>query len=124
MNNRWLQWCDVEDFSVESPFIDVYFGDDRRHRVTVNDQGDTLFLTAVVAKRAKVESFRDLPIRVWVRNRATSLVGFRIDYRGHLLGESWIPKAGLGADEFRHYVRTIAATCDRFEYVLTGKDIE
>jgi hypothetical protein len=52
------------------------------------------------------------------------LVGFRIDRQHRLVGEAWIPKAGLVAEEFQLYVRMLAAECDRFEYALTGKDVE
>jgi hypothetical protein len=41
-----------------------------------------------------------------------------------LIAEAWIPKAGLTAEEFQLYVRTVALESDRFEYVLTGKDVE
>ena len=66
----------------------------------------------------------DLPIQVWLRNRATALVGFRIDSRGRLVGEALVPKAGLTAEEFQIYVRAVAVQCDRLEYLLTGRDQE
>lgn len=59
-----------------------------------------------------------------LRHRGTTLAGFRIDPRGRLLGESLIPKPGLSAAEFQHWVRVAAAECDRFEHALTGKDVE
>ena len=51
-------------------------------------------------------------------------MGFRIDHRGRVVGEAWVPKAGLSAAEFQLYLRTAAVECDRFEYVLTGRDAE
>ena len=60
----------------------------------------------------------------WERNRASSLVGFRVDDRGRLVGESWVPTPGLTRDEFLFYLRSAAAACDLFEYQLTGKDRE
>ncbi|HEU5178897.1 MAG TPA: hypothetical protein VFU24_15710, partial [Burkholderiales bacterium] len=60
------------------------------------------------------------PLRAWRRNRSSQLVGFRVDQRGRLVGEAWVPKAGLSAQEFQVYVRRVAAECDRFEYLLTG----
>jgi hypothetical protein len=34
-----------------------------------------------------------------------------------------VPTAGLDAEEWAFYVRTLAAACDRLEFVLTGGDI-
>jgi hypothetical protein len=96
--------------------------DGRRHRVTVDDMDDSYRLTAVVAGAAVAGGIGDLPIRTWQRNRGTELVGFRIDKRGRLIGESWVPKAGLSAAEFQLYIHTVAAECDRYEFELTGKD--
>ena len=41
-----------------------------------------------------------------------------------MLGEAWVPSAGLTAEEFRVYVHTVAAESDRFEQQLTGLDKE
>ena len=52
------------------------------------------------------------------------MIEFRVDRRGRLVGEAWVPKPGLDADEFLLYVRRVAEECDRFEYILTGRDVE
>jgi hypothetical protein len=52
------------------------------------------------------------------------LVGFRLDQKGRLVGEAWVPKAGLTRDEFLLYAKRVADECDLFEYHLTGKDRE
>lgn len=52
------------------------------------------------------------------------LVGFRLDQKGRLVGEAWVPKAGLSRDEFLLYVKRVADECDLFEYHLTGNDRE
>lgn len=52
------------------------------------------------------------------------LVGFRMDQKGRLVGEAWMPKVGLGREEFLLYVRRVASECDLFEYSVTGKDCE
>ncbi|AUX27009.1 uncharacterized protein SOCEGT47_075820 [Sorangium cellulosum] len=51
-------------------------------------------------------------------------LGFRLEDRGRLVGEAWIPKAGLSVEEFATCVRQVAVECDRLEYLLTGKDAE
>jgi hypothetical protein len=90
----------------------------------VTEENDVYSLSAVVVRQRTVASLPELPVHTWLRNRAVPLVGFRIDRRNRLVGEAWIPKAGLTAEEFQLYVRTVAIECDRFEYLLTGQDIE
>jgi len=102
----------------------VELSNGRRHRILVRDQGDSYEFTAVVARPKALEKINDISLQAWKRNRAAQLVGFRIDSRGRLVGESWVPKTGLDADEFCLYIRRIAAECDHFEYVLTGQDRE
>ena len=120
MAASWEQFCNAPDFEVDGPSIAVKFAEERSHTVTVKEQPDTYVLSAVVARQA-VLAFDDLPLEVWLKNRSVTLVGFRIDRRGRLIGEAWVPKAGLDAGEFQVYVRTLAIECDRFEYLLTGR---
>jgi len=124
MAAEWSRLCKAKDLTVDGAHIDVGFGDGRRHRVTVTELEDAYLLSGVVARRSAVTDSSGLMPQVWLRNRATALVGFRIDQRGRLVGEAWVPKPEITADEFQLYVRTVAAECDRFEYVLTGRDVE
>lgn len=120
----WVRFCQAKDLSVDRSNVDVQFGDGRRHRVTVKDEGDAYIISGFVVRRAVVPLIPDLPVQAWIRNRVTQLVGFRIDQRFRLVGEAWVPKAGLTSEEFQLYLRTVASECDRFEYLLTGRDIE
>lgn len=124
MTAEWIRLCRVKDFSIDEPHVDVRFEDERRHRVTVEDEGVAYRVSSFVVKQAVVASLPDLPIQLWIRNRSTQLVGFRIDRQQRLVGETWIPKAGVTPEEFQLYVRTVATECDRLEYVLTGRDTE
>lgn len=120
----WVRFCRAKGLTVSEPHVDVAFGDGRRHRVTVKDEGDSYLISGCVARQAVVTSVPDLPVRVWTRNRATQLVGFRIDRRLRLVGEAWLPKDGLTPEEFQLYLRSVASECDRFEYILSGRDVE
>jgi hypothetical protein len=121
----WVRFCSrAEDLTVTEPHVDVKFGDGRRHRVTVKDEGDSYLIGGCVARQAVVTSVPDLPVRAWTRNRATQLVGFRIDRRQRLVGEAWLPKEGITREEFQLYLRRVAFECDRFEYLLSGRDAE
>jgi hypothetical protein len=104
--------------------VEVRFEDGRRHRVTIEDCGDQYRLSAFVVRQAVVNRMPKLAMNAWSRNLSTPLVCFLIDRRGRLVGEAWVPKVRLCADEFQLYVRTLAVECDRYEYVLTGRDVE
>ena len=121
---EWKQFCgSSRDVQLEGESLRVSLGG-RQHLVDVKAVGDAIELSAVVARRSVVEGLDHAPLAAWARNRASTLVGFRIDDRGRLMGESWVPGAGLTKDEFLFYVRSMAAACDLFEFHLTGKDRE
>lgn len=122
MTSEWLRFCRAKDFEVHEKTVTVSLPDERRHRVRVEDAGESFQLTSVVVSASVGDGIEDLPIRTWQRNRGTELVGFRIDSKGRLVGISWVPKAGLSEAEFQLYVRTLASECDRYEFELTGKD--
>jgi len=122
MASEWLRYCRAKDFEVQDQRVTVSLPDGRRHRVRVDDAGETFQLVSVVVSATVGAGIEDLPMRTWQRNRRTELVGFRIDRRGRLVGMSWVPKPGLSEDEFQLYVRTLASECDRYEFELTGED--
>ena len=121
----WRKICaGVRDLQFDGDAVLVTLVGGFQHRVEVEPKHDAIELRAIVARRGVVEGL-DIPaLAMWRRNRASTLVGFRLDNRGRLVGESWVPGAGLTTDEFLVYVRNIAAACDRFEFQLTGKDRE
>lgn len=120
----WTKLCAGDGLALDGDAIDVTLSAGRHHSVSVRDAGATYELQSVVARPGIVRDLGDVPLRAWRRNRSSQLVGFRVDQRGRLVGEAWIPKAGLSAEEFQVYVRRVAAECDRFEYLLTGADSE
>jgi len=66
----------------------------------------------------------DSPWRyAWARNRLSDLVGFTVDSHGRLIGETWIPIAGLTPEELKLYLRELARVCDWHEFRLTGQDL-
>ena len=124
MNTKWTRYCQAKDLTSDGTNVDVTFGDERHHRITIKEKDDRFLFRAFVVRQTVVSKLDDLPLQIWLRNRAVSLVGFRIDRKGRLVGEAWLPKVGLTAEEFQLYVRTVAVECDRFEYILTGRDAE
>ena len=106
----WRAYCrDGEGLSVEGDAVIVTFPDERRHRVDVAENADLYELTSVVVRQSAFADLPDGELRAWRRNRVTQLVGFRVDRRGRLVGEAWVPKDGLRQDEFLLYVRKVAA---------------
>jgi hypothetical protein len=120
----WARLCRSEGFAIEGEDIHVTLAAGRHQRVSVADQGTSYELRSIVARPSIVDAIQDAPLRAWKRNRSALLVGFRIDRRGRLVGQAWIPKAGITAEEFQTYVRRVATESDRFEYMLTGADNE
>jgi len=122
---EWWRHCRGEaGVTVEGDTVIVDCGRDRRHRVRVRGSGEALQLEGIVARGATVRSVSDPDLRAWERNRNVNLVGFRVDRHGRLIGEAWVPAAGLTAEEFLIHVRKVAAECDLFEFHLTGRDRE
>lgn len=122
---EWARLCSgAKDIRVDGTVASVRLGQGRTQLVNVEVNGEAIELTSVVARRSVVEQWEDTAIAAWQRNRGASLVGFRIDKIGKLVGESWVPLVGLTPDEFQFYLRSIAAACDLFEYQLTGQDRE
>lgn len=120
----WRTLCRGPRFKIEADEVVVSFENDRHHRVKVRETSELFEFSTVVAKRKAVEHVEDLPNRIWQANRATQLVGFRIDSRGRVCGEGWIAKAGVTADEFQLVLRQVASASDRLEFLLTGQDVE
>ena len=123
--SNWKQFCrGAEGIVIDGDGVNVMAANERHHRIGIRETPETYELTGVVARPAELNTIQEVPLRAWRRNRAMQLVGFRLDQKGRLVGEAWVPKAGLDRDEFLLYVRRVAEECDLFEYHLTGNDRE
>ena len=121
----WRKFCvGAPDLMPDDTGVTLQFSNGRRQRINVLPGDGVIELRGVVARRAVAAQIERVALVAWERNRASSLVGFRVDDRGRLVGESWVPTPGLTRDEFLFYLRSAAAACDLFEYQLTGKDRE
>lgn len=122
---EWKRFCDgARDVQVEADDVVVALGRGRQHRLQVRPTPDALELSGIVARRAVADRIEDSSLAAWQRNRASSVAGFRIDDRGRLVGEAWVPLAGLTREDFLFYARSLAVACDSFEFQLTGRDRE
>lgn len=131
MATDWRRLTREAGLRLQDGAITVRFDDGRSHLVFADDEagdGRALRLWSVAAKPSALDraqdpnGSQDPNLAAWQRNRASDLVGFKIDHRSRLIGEAWVPVAGLTAEEWGLYVRTVARVCDRMEYLLTGRD--
>jgi hypothetical protein len=120
----WRRLLHGSEGDVDGDDVIVRFENGRKHRVKVRETDEAMEFHALVARAAAVSDVVDLPLRIWRHNRAAQLVSFRIDTRGRVYAEGWMPKAGLSAQEFQLGLRRIAAESDRLEFILTGRDLE
>jgi hypothetical protein len=124
MNINWQQLCKTEGIASDDDGVEVKFDNGRSQKVAVEDHGDAFLLRTIVARQAVVNEVPDAALRAWVRNRSAFLVGFRVDERGRVVGEAWVPKPGITNSEFQMVLRHLATESDRFEFQLTGEDRE
>lgn len=125
MSVDWIALADAAKLEREGESVRVALGEGRTQKVTValDDRGDGFQLASVIATRSVVDQlYPGILDRIAEQNRLSELVGFKLDRRGRLIGESWCPTAGLTVDEWAFYVRNLAEACDRLEFVLTGAD--
>ena len=121
----WRAFCQsAKDLLLGTDWIDVSKDDGRKHRIYVQDSGDNYSLSGIVVSRSVVDAMHEPDRRVWQRNRAMQLIGFRVNSKSQIVGEALVPKAGLTREEFLLYLRRVAIECDQLEYQLTGKDDE
>lgn len=86
--------------------------------------GEVLRVWSIIARPRTMKAIAESePLRyAWERNRLSDLVGFSIDGRGRLIGETWIPLHGLTKDELGVYFIELARVCDWHEFRLAGVD--
>lgn len=112
------------DVRISGDEVCVQFAGGRQHVVTIAETEETYELSAIVTRSREAAASANDDLRLWRRHRSCALVGFRLDKHGRLIGEGWVPREGVTADELQIHVRTLAAECDRLEHALTGRDVE
>jgi hypothetical protein len=98
----------------------------REQRVRLSLDRDQYVFTSVVLGSAAVTRRRkrwdQLALLAWQRNAQHQLVTFAFDRHDRLVGQIRHPKEDLDLEEVELYVNVLARDCDRFEYLLTGRD--
>lgn len=125
MSSDWRAFSQKAGFYIEDHTIVVELAEGRRQKVYVEDNKENRYLRiwSIAAGISALSASKESPeFFAWRRNHLSDLVGYKIDRKGRLIGETWVPTAGLNAQEWAVYVKALAQSCDRIEYLLTGKD--
>lgn len=122
----WRRLSREAGLEVDGDAILVSFPDERSQRVyvEVGERPGLVRVWSFVARPSAVQQYEMPHIFAWERNAQSDLVGFKVDGRSRMVGEAWVPTAGLEKDEWRIYVETVAMATDRLEYLMTGRDAE
>jgi len=107
--------------------VDVGFAEQGRHQtILLEKKSSDYVLTSVVLGATAVtkrgEEWSRLAILAWQSNADQQLVTFGFDRHDRLVGRIRHPAEHLDPEELELYVTTLARECDRFEYLLTGRD--
>ena len=122
MKNEIEISCEEYKPIVSKNLIEIPIGENRHHSIKVEEREDGYWLSGIVLKRQHQKSRGKLSILIWKRNRAANLAGFRFTKKGDIIGECFVPKAGLTKEEYDFCLSKLARECNRMEYVLTGED--
>lgn len=99
----------------------------RHQEIDIRILGDEYELTSVVLSASEVtatdDGWRALARLAWQRNSDTEIVTFTFDGRDRLVGRIRHPVETLDIEELSLYIHALVRECDRFEYLLSGKDI-
>jgi hypothetical protein len=121
LSAEWKELSAEAGLEANGDAIHVSLGE-RSHKVIVDDTPpDAIYLSSIVVPRRYAPP--DAALQLWKMNRFRELVGFKIVEHGRVIGECWVPRVGISADEWKLYVMTLARACDRLEYLWTGRDV-
>ncbi len=123
MTVEWKKLVTGTDLVVSADRIQVPLSSTRQHQVFVDVECEEEWrFWAVVARSSALKKLpKQTHTLPWELNRSSTLVGYRYDQHGRLVGESWVPRSAT-PEEFQFVVRQIARECDRTELRLTGED--
>ena len=101
-------------------------GGSRHQDIWIKRMDDLYVFTSVVlgtrTVTKNIRRWQRLALLVWERNAQHQLVTFGFDRKNRLIGQIQHQAEFLDPEELELYVNTLARECDRFEYLLTGKD--
>jgi hypothetical protein len=126
LNGEWRSHAKATGYKVVGSSITVNTSADRRQEVVIDESFDSDVIrlwSVILGPSATSDLGEGQPLEyAWERNRLSELIGFSVDSRGRLIGESWVPVDGLTAQVFALHLAEIARVCDWHELRLSGAD--
>ncbi len=105
--------------------IQVAFPNRRGQKIRYQRRGEHCLFTSRVATEGHLKhlSWSEISREILLRNRLTEVVAFGV--RNWHSVEAWVEQRAstLRTDKLKFYVAHLAREADRFEFLLTGKDI-
>ena len=101
--------------------------DGRKQRIRFKKDKDMYVFYSMIHKSSLIKGKRlrrEIAYRAWRKNDMKDLVTFAFDDKDNLIGVIEQPALTLDHEELKLYIETLARECDRFEYILTGADVE
>jgi len=114
-------------WTLHDRYVDVKISRRKRHqRVYLRLRGPYYFFISVVMGSAAVtkneRKWNDLALMAWSRNADHEIVNFAFDNKDRLVGVIRHPTKYLDPEELELYINTLTYECDRFEYLISGRD--
>ncbi len=102
---------------------------DRIQRIHLARENHVYQFTSVVARvkhviTPSVNARNALIFRILCRNALKPVVFLSIDNRDRVVGKITCPIHSTQSNEIEFYLTALARDCDRFEYILSGSDIQ
>ena len=116
-----------DSWQLYDKYVDVKLPRRNRHqRVIFRRKEAFYYFESVVMGRAKVNQFdggkRTLSLMAWQRNADHEIVNFAFDIRDRLVGVVRHPAEHLDSEELELYIAALTHECDRFEFLISGRD--
>jgi len=114
-------------WTLHDRYMDVKISRRKRHqRVYLRFIGQYYFFISVVMGSAAVKknerNWNELALMAWNRNADHEIVNFAFDNKDRLVGVIRHPAKYLDPEELELYINTLTYECDRFEYLISGRD--
>ncbi len=108
-------------------YVDVKLSRRQRHqRVYLRREGQYYSFVSVVmgsiAVTKSTQIWNELALMAWHRNADHEIVNFAFDKKERLVSVIRHPVEYLDAEEIELYITALTYECDRFEYLISGKD--
>lgn len=116
-----------DSWQLYDKYVDVKLPRRKRHqRVIFRRKEAYYYFESVVMGRAKVNTLdggkRTLVLLAWQRNADHEIVNFAFDKRDRLVGVIRHPAEHLDPEELEIYITALTHECDRFEFLISGRD--